>query len=186
MELLRQFARNWCLRSCLQSTQLLYGIDLHLVSRSAGNSHIALDGKHCVIQCPPKFGSLFWNYKKSFSIALLGLIVSRYKFLMIDTGACSTEGDSNTFLNCAFSQKFLADEITFPHPRNLPDTSLRAPFVIIADKAFPSMINLLKPYPKRSKQATTKQGPFSTTGCLEYEWQWSVHLVFFDWGSGFC
>ena len=105
---------------------------------------------------PPKTGSLFWNYNKSFSISLLGLIDSKYKFIMIDVGACGTEGDSNTFQNCAFGQQFMAEIIPFLKPCNLPDTYLRAPFAIIADKAFPSMINLLKPYPKRSKQATKK------------------------------
>ncbi len=62
----------------------------------------ALDGKHCVIQCPPKTGSLHWNYKKTFSIALLGLVDSQYKFIMIDVSACGSEGDSNTFCNSAF------------------------------------------------------------------------------------
>ena len=81
----------------------------------------------------------------------MGLVDSRYRFIMIDVGACGTEGDSNTFHNCAFGEKFFADQIPFPQLKLLPDTHIRAPFVIIGDEAFPSMINLLKSYPKRSK-----------------------------------
>ncbi len=113
----------------------------------------ALDRKYCVIQWPPKTRSLYWNYKKTFSISLMALVDSRYRFIMIDVGACGCEGNSNTFCNSTFGQQFLEEKILFPAPRNLPSTSIRVPFVIIGDEAFPSMVNLLKPYPKRSKQA---------------------------------
>ena len=102
----------------------------------------------------PHTGSLHWNYKKTFSIVLPGLVDSWYKFIMIDVGACGSEGDSNTF--SAFGQQFISDAIPFPSPKFLPDMQMRAPFAIIGDKAFPSMVNLLKPYPTRSKQATKK------------------------------
>ena len=97
----------------------------------------ALDGKCCVIQQPPKTGSLHWNYKKTFSISLMALVDSRYKFIIIDVGACGSEGDSNTFCNSAFGQQFMEDKIPFPYSKTLPNTSIRAPFIIIEDKAFP-------------------------------------------------
>ena len=116
----------------------------------------ALDGKHCIIQCLSKSGSAYWNYKKSFSVILMVLVNSKYKIIMVDISACGTEGESNTFCNSAFGQQFLAGQIPFPNPKNLPDTHLRAPFVIVGNEAFPSMINLLKPYPRYSKQGTKK------------------------------
>ncbi len=64
----------------------------------------AIDGKYCIIQALPKSGSLFWNYKKIFSVVLLGLVDSRYCFIMVDVGACSSEGNSNTFCNSTFGQ----------------------------------------------------------------------------------
>ncbi len=50
----------------------------------------------------------------------------------------------------------MEEQIPFPAPRFLLNTHIRAPFAVVGDEAFPSMINLLKPYPKRSKQATKK------------------------------
>ncbi len=73
--------------------------------KNGGNSHTVvelLDGKYCVIQRPPKTGSLHWNYKKTFSISLMALVDSRYRFIMINVGAYGSEGESNIFHNSAF------------------------------------------------------------------------------------
>ncbi len=74
----------------------------------------ALDSKHCIIQAPSHSGSLYWNYKKSFSIMLLALVDSKYRFIMVNVGAAGMEGDSNTFRNSAFGMAFMDDKIPFP------------------------------------------------------------------------
>ncbi|XP_064467604.1 uncharacterized protein LOC135378481 [Ornithodoros turicata] len=47
----------------------------------------AVDGKHIQIECPKKSGSPFFNYKKTFSVVLMAVADSRYKFVFIDVGA---------------------------------------------------------------------------------------------------
>jgi hypothetical protein len=46
----------------------------------------AIEGKHTEIQEPHNSGSLFFNYKKTFSVVLLALVDANYKFTNIDVG----------------------------------------------------------------------------------------------------
>ena len=47
----------------------------------------AIDDKHVMVQCPFISGSLFYNYKSYFSIVLLAVASTDYRFVMVDVGA---------------------------------------------------------------------------------------------------
>lgn len=57
----------------------------------------AIDGKHVTIQCPPRARSMYFNYKKFYSIALLALVNANYEFIMIDVGDYGCLSDRSVF-----------------------------------------------------------------------------------------
>jgi len=59
----------------------------------------AIDGKHIHIQNPGE-GSLFFNYKKYFSVILLALVDADYRFMFIDVGAEGSCSDAGIFREC--------------------------------------------------------------------------------------
>lgn len=54
----------------------------------------AMDGKHFKIYPPLKSGSLFYNYKDSFSIVLLAVVDAQLQFVYLDVGTNGRISDS--------------------------------------------------------------------------------------------
>lgn len=110
----------------------------------------ALDGKHINIQAPPRSGSLFFNYKKTFSIILMASCDATYNFTLVDIGAYGSESDGGVFAKSVFGRMFDGNQMAIPKPRPLPNSALIHPFTFVADEAFPLKSYILRPYPGRN------------------------------------
>lgn len=109
----------------------------------------ALDGKHIVIEAPANSGTEYFNYKGSFSVVLLAMCDAHYRFTMVDIGAFGRESDGGVFAHSKFSQALESDTLHIPPQAALPNSTVAAPYVVVADAAFPLRTWLLKPYPGR-------------------------------------
>ncbi|XP_069832739.1 uncharacterized protein [Dendropsophus ebraccatus] len=107
----------------------------------------AVDGKHIRVQQPPRSGSLYYNYKKFFSVVLIAVVDGTYRFLVIDSYGSTR--DSRALVRSEFGRRILLDHVTLPPPSPLPGTTHPTPFVMVGDQAFPLITNLLRPYPRR-------------------------------------
>ena len=106
----------------------------------------AMDGKHVLIKPPPNSGSLYFNYKHSFSVVLLAVVDADYKFIYVDIGCNGRVADGGVFRNCSFSKALEDNTLHIPPPEPLPNQSVSIPYMLVADDAFPLKEYLQKPY----------------------------------------
>lgn len=106
----------------------------------------SIDGKHIRIVCPKNSGSMFFNYKKYFSVVLQGVADANYKFIVIDVGGYGKQSDGGTFQSSELYKLLSTKQLDIPEPSYLPQTTLKAPFVFIGDEAYPLLPYLLKPF----------------------------------------
>lgn len=106
----------------------------------------AIDGKHVRVVCPKNSGSMFFNYKKYFSVVLQGVADANYKLISIDVGGFGKQSDGGTFYCSDFYKLLTTKKIEIPEPSELPGTNVKAPYVLIADEAYPLLDFVLKPF----------------------------------------
>ncbi len=110
----------------------------------------SLDGKHIQMIKPGHSGSVFYNYKHTFSINLMALVDANYRFICIDVGSAGKYNDLAVFCNSAFGKEFLAGRLDLPPDRDLPQvTDFKTLHVIVADAAFQLQEHMMHPYSDR-------------------------------------
>ena len=103
-----------------------------------------------IITSPANSGSLYHNYKGTFSINLMALVDANYRFIFVDIGNYGSNADGTVFSKSEFGQMYLEDELDVPGPKPLPNAPQlgNVPHVIVADEAFPLKPNIMRPYPR--------------------------------------
>lgn len=114
----------------------------------------ALDGKHIICKAPGKSGSSFYNYKGSFSVVLMALVDSKYRFTYCNIGAKGSVSDGGVFSGTTFYKKLKNAELNLPPSEPLPGRTVPTPYVIGADDAFPLEEHIMKPLPRRDLSGT--------------------------------
>ncbi|XP_039652101.1 uncharacterized protein LOC120556524 [Perca fluviatilis] len=109
----------------------------------------SIDGKHVVIQAPSNSGSLYFNYKHTFSIVLLAVVDADYLFRVVDVGSYGRNSDGGTLNNSPFGEALKDGTLDLPEDRVIAGAEHRGrlPHVFVGDEAFPLRMNLLRPFP---------------------------------------
>ena len=85
-------------------------------------------------------------YKHSFSIVLLAVVDTNYRFLYIDVGCNGCVSDGGIFRNSALPDAINTNSLHFPQPQPLKDETFSLSYMLVADDAFPLQNNIMKPY----------------------------------------
>ncbi len=65
----------------------------------------AIDGKQILLFAPPHSGSLYFNYKKTFSVELLAVVDAEYRFRLVHIGEYGRSSDGGVFAGSAIGCK---------------------------------------------------------------------------------
>lgn len=106
----------------------------------------AVDGKHVRIIKPHGSGSLFYNYKNYFSIVVMAVVDSNYKFIYAQVGAYGKDCDSSIFKNSNFWKGIENGTFDIPSAEILPGIDKAIPYFFIGDEGFALHKHLLRPF----------------------------------------
>ena len=102
------------------------------------------------MQAPNKSGSLYHNYKGTFSVVLMAIVDPWYRFTCVDIGDYGSNADGAIWSRSAFGQALEHREWDLPPPKPLPNWRAGGVFlhVFVGDEAFSLKANLMRPYPR--------------------------------------
>uniref|UniRef100_A0A1B0GI57 Putative nuclease harbi1 rhagoletis zephyria n=1 Tax=Lutzomyia longipalpis TaxID=7200 RepID=A0A1B0GI57_LUTLO len=110
----------------------------------------AVDGKHVRIEKPANSGSEYFNYKKYFSIILMGVCDAEKNFIYAGFGIPGSHSDADVWRNTNIGKALNSGQMIFPPDAPLPDSNIDFGHFLIGDNAFPLTENFLKPYGGRN------------------------------------
>ena len=106
----------------------------------------ALDGKHVACRCPKKSGSVYYNYKKFYSIVLMALVDADYRFIWADVGGAGSASDAQVYNDSELKECAEDGTLGFPDPEPLSHDNQDVPYYFIGDDAFALRQTMMKPF----------------------------------------
>ena len=114
----------------------------------------AIDGKHINLRAPPNSASVYFNYKKQFSIVLLAIADANAKIISFDLGTPGGQSDGGIFKDSYLRE--LCKSNFFPKAAKLGERVDPLPYFLLGDEAFALDQNLMKPFPHRTTMGDEK------------------------------
>ncbi|KAL1428171.1 hypothetical protein MTO96_016969 [Rhipicephalus appendiculatus] len=98
----------------------------------------------------------FYFTQGTYSIVLLAVVDSDYKFVIVDVGAYGKQSDGGVLEQSKFGHRLEEGKLHLPRDLALPNTSHSAPCVFVGDGAFQLRTDFLRPYPGRGLEGAER------------------------------
>ncbi|GFO02654.1 protein antagonist of like heterochromatin protein 1 [Plakobranchus ocellatus] len=108
----------------------------------------AIDGTHIKIECPPKSGSAYYNYKQTFSFVLQGVCDAQCNFISVDVGDFGRHSDGGVLKHSSFGRALYSNNLPIPLDESICGSD-SLPYVFLGDEAYPLLRNIMRPFPRR-------------------------------------
>ena len=105
----------------------------------------AVDGKHVLVQNFANSGSMFRNYKGTFSLVLFAICDFRYRFLYASIGCAGSANDAAIWRETEFKRRLDRKELGVP---DAPRQGIS--YHLVGDDIFGLSETLMKPFPRRN------------------------------------
>lgn len=101
------------------------------------------------MQAPPTSGSLFFNYKETYSIVLIAACDHKYMFTLVDVGLYDDNSDGSIFTSSDIYLALQKETLNLPKrtanlPRNI--INIKLPYFFLGDSDFSISISMMRPY----------------------------------------
>lgn len=112
----------------------------------------SIDGKHVDLRALSNTGSLYYNYKNTFSVVLMALVDVNLKFIYIDIGSYGRDNDGGLFAKSTLSKGITTGKLNLPPDTPLPGGNYLGPmpYVMVGVEAFPLQRHILRTFPGRN------------------------------------
>lgn len=118
---------------------------------------------------------MYFNYKDYYSVVLMAVADSRYRFVFIDVGSYEKDCDSSIFKRSSLWQSIESNTQPLPTEKCLPGTeSPKVPYFFLGDEAFGLHRHLPRPF---GGTHLTREKRIFNYPCVEFDGSSNVLLV---------
>lgn len=116
-----------------------------LIRYNFPNCFGAIGGMHCKIKCPSNLIRSKY-YKKNFSVILQTVVDADHRFIHVEV--VGGEDNDDTFASSTLYKLLENNQFNIPASSHFPNSTIRAPNVLVGDSGFPLKTYLMRPYPR--------------------------------------
>ena len=106
------------------------------MEKGGGEVQNRMECPHITMKKPKKSGSDYYNYKGFFSLVLLALVKTEYRFFWVNVGSSGSSSDAQIFNKSDLREKIVDGTLGLPAPEPLGEGGPNLHYFFLGDDSF--------------------------------------------------